>query len=109
MDETTLFPLSIESQGIVYQDRNQKVERILAQFDGFRKEYYVSDYGKRSAVMVIRNDEVLLTRQYRLLINGLSHEIPDGKVNENETPEDAAIRECLQETGVAVPRTKAVD
>jgi ADP-ribose pyrophosphatase len=100
VSETTLFPLSIEPQELVYQDRNQKIYRIVAQFDGFSKEYYVSDHGQRSAVVAVRNGEVLLVRQYRLLINGLSYEIPGGRVDENETPEAAAIRECLEETGV---------
>lgn len=100
MDETTLFPLTIEPQGVAYQDRNQKVYRVLAQFDGFQKEYYVSDHGQRAALVVARNGELLLVRQYRLLINGLSYEIPGGKIHENETPEGTAIRECLEETGV---------
>lgn len=100
MNETTLLPLSIEPQELVYQDRNQKIYRIAAQFDRFNKEYYVSDHGQRAAVVVIRNGEVLLVRQYRLLINGLSYEIPGGKVEENETPENAAIRECMEETGI---------
>jgi 8-oxo-dGTP pyrophosphatase MutT (NUDIX family) len=43
---------------------------------------------------------VLLVRQYRLLINGLSYEIPGGRVDENETPQAAAIRECQEEAGV---------
>lgn len=100
MSETTLFPLSIEPQELVYQDRNQKLYRIVARFDGFSKEYYVSDHGQRAAIVAVRNGEVLMVRQYRLLINGLSYEIPGGRVHENETPESAAIRECLEEAGV---------
>ena len=100
VSETTLLPLSIEPQELVYQDRNQKIYRIVARFDGFSKEYYVSDHGQRASVVAVRNSEVLLVRQYRLLINGLSYEIPGGRVDENETPEAAAIRECLEETGV---------
>ena len=100
MSETTLLPLSIEQQELVYQDRNQKIHRIVAQFDGFNKEYYVSDHGQRAAVVAVRDGEVLLVRQYRLLINELSYEIPGGKIDKNETPDVAAIRECLEETGV---------
>ena len=102
MDETTLYPLNIESQGVVYQDRNQKVFRILAQFDGFQKEYYVSDHGQRAALLVVRNGEMLLARQYRFLVNALSYEIPGGggKMDAYETPEVAASRECFEETGV---------
>jgi 8-oxo-dGTP pyrophosphatase MutT (NUDIX family) len=39
-------------------------------------------------------------RQYRLLLDRISLEIPGGRVNEDETPADAAVRECLEETGV---------
>ena len=69
-------------------------------FDGFKKEYYVSDCGQRAAVVAVRKEEVLLVRQYRLLINDISYEIPGGKVDENETLEIAAFRECLEETGI---------
>jgi ADP-ribose pyrophosphatase len=100
MDETTLLPVSIESQGLVYKDRNQEIHKIVARFDGFSKEYYVSDHGQRAAIVAVRDGEMLLVRQYRLLINGLSYEIPGGRVDEDETPEDAVIRECMEETGV---------
>lgn len=90
MSEITLLPSRIEPQELVYQDRNQKLCRIIARFDGFSKEYYVSDHGQRAAVVAVRNGEVLLTRQYRLLINGLSYEIPGGRVDEKETPKAAA-------------------
>lgn len=99
-EETILLPKRIVRKGVVYQDRYKKIERIEALFDSFNKEYFVSDSGEKAAVLVIRNNEVLLTRQYRLLLNGLSYEIPGGKVNEPENAKDAAVRECLEETGI---------
>lgn len=100
MSETTLLPVSVETQGIVYQDRNQAIHKVVARFDGFSKEYFVSDHGQRAALVAVRNGEVLLVRQYRLLINSLSYEIPGGRIDQGETPEAAAARECLEETGM---------
>lgn len=101
MEETTALPHKIEPLDEVYRDRNQTIQRVIARFDGFSKEYFVSDHGRRAAMLARRNDEVLLVRQYRLLINALSYEIPGGRVETDESPEDAAARECLEETGVA--------
>jgi len=100
VDETVLLPSSIEPQEIVYRDRNQTIQRVIARFDGFSKEYFVCDHAQRTALLAINNSGVLLARQYRLLINGLSYEIPGGRIEENETPAAAAVRECLEETGV---------
>ena len=61
-DETNLYPVNIESQGLIYQDRTQKVYKILTQFAGFRKEYYVSDHGLSAAVVAVRNGELLLSK-----------------------------------------------
>lgn len=100
MMETTSLPSSIEEREQVYQDRNQKIHRVVAEFDGFSKEYFVCDHGERAAIVALRDGEVLLSRQYRLQINALSYEVPGGRVEEDETPEVAAVRECLEETGV---------
>ena len=100
MGETTQHPTKIEPKEQVYCDRNQKIQRIIAHFDDFDKEYFVSDHGKRAALLAVYNGKVLLVRQYRLIINDISYEIPGGRIEENEAPEDTAIRECLEETGV---------
>ena len=104
--ETTCLPEAIESHGFIYEDDYKRIERITANFDGFSKEYFVSDYGEKAAVLVLRDNYVLLVRQYRLLINRLSFEVPGGSVDDGETPEDSAIRECLEETGVMINNLK---
>jgi 8-oxo-dGTP pyrophosphatase MutT (NUDIX family) len=85
---------------LVYENRHQQIYRVTADFDQFTKEYFVLDTGQRAAIVVARGASVLLVRQYRLLINGLAWEIPGGKVDDGETPAEAAVRECLEETGV---------
>ena len=105
-DETISIPLTTKSQGIVYEDPYKKIEKIKAEFDGFSKEYFVSDFGEKAAVLVFRDNFILLTRQYRLLINKLSYEVPGGKVDNSEDPEDTAVRECFEETGVRCSNLK---
>lgn len=84
----------------MYQDRYQQIYRVTVDFGDFTKEYFVRDTGRRAGLVVVQEGSVLLVRQYRLLLNDLSWEIPGGKVEDGETPEEAAIRECLEEAGV---------
>lgn len=43
--------------------------------------------------------QILLIRQYRYAANGYVYEVPAGRLNKGETPEDCARRELLEETG----------
>ncbi len=95
------FPLpQISPKQLVYEDRNRQIFRVTADFGSFSKEYFVADSGQRVGLVLERGGSVLLVRQYRLVIDGLSWEIPGGKVDDGETPESAAIRECIEETGI---------
>jgi len=69
-------------------------------FGDYKKKYYILDCGDRTSVIVRRGDEVLLVRQHRYLANGLSWELPGGKVDKSEGPLRSAYRECLEETGI---------
>ena len=83
----------------MYKDKFQKIRKIVAEFDNFRKTYFVVEYPPRAAVIVYEKGKVLLARQYRLFSKNLSYEIPGGQVNKKESPMVAAWRECLEETG----------
>ena len=48
--------------------------------------------------------QVILIRQYRYAVNAFLWELPAGSVDEGETPEQAARRECHEEIG-QVPGT----
>jgi len=77
-----------------------EIRHTRADFGEFAKDYYVVHFGPRVGVVALHEDKVLLVRQYRFLVNGMSWEIPGGKVEPDETPEVAGARECLEETGV---------
>ena len=90
----------LQRADVVYKNQYQRICRVRADFGEFTREYFVSDTGQRAGIVVVKGDSVLLVRQYRLLLNGSSWEIPAGAVDHGETPEQAAVRECLEETGV---------
>jgi 8-oxo-dGTP pyrophosphatase MutT (NUDIX family) len=48
--------------------------------------------------------KVILIRQYRYAVNAFLWELPAGSVDEGESPEEAARRECHEEIGL-VPST----
>ena len=83
-----------------YRNRFLEIRHTHADFGAFQKDYFVVELGPRAGIVALHDGAVLLTRQYRFLIDDFSWEIPGGRVDEGESPEIAAVRECLEGTGV---------
>lgn len=83
-----------------YQNSYFHIDRVTVEFAEHTKCIFVGEHGQRVGVVIARGDEVLLVRQYRLLVDGLALEIPGGGVGADETPEQAALREVTEEAGL---------
>lgn len=95
-----MYPISFSNKKIIFKNKFLKLYTVSAYFKNFKKDYFVTDLGERVGILLLKNDFVLLVKQYRFLLNDYSHEIPGGKVEKNEPLEETAIRECLEETGI---------
>ncbi len=91
---------------VLFENAFLKLISVKADFGSSQKEYFVTDTGLRAGVLAVVDGEALLTRQYRLIIDGLSWEIPGGRVDGNESGKEGAIRECLEETAYRCHRLR---
>ena len=62
---------------------------------------------KQSAVLVLalHKEHVYFVRQKRHTVGQFSLELPGGRIEANETPVEAAVRELKEETGLVDPKT----
>jgi ADP-ribose pyrophosphatase len=93
-------------------------------FDGVVVKLYVDDIelpnGKKSVREIIRHPgavcvipvtdegEVIMVRQFRYAFNKVLLEVPAGKLEPNEDPLDAALRELEEESGVVARRVEHI-
>lgn len=68
---------------------------------GYSKRELVFHNGAVAVLAVTPEDKIVIVKQYRKAIEGVSYEIPAGKleVGEQGSEEDAALRELEEETG----------
>jgi ADP-ribose pyrophosphatase len=85
---------------IVHSNPFLDIRHTNVDFGNFHKDYYVVDFGPRAGVVVVNEDNILLVKQYRFLIDENSWELPGGKVDPGELAEIGLIRECREETGI---------
>jgi len=69
---------------------------------------YFADPKVAAGVLIEQDDQVLLVRRINEPLQGL-WSIPAGFVDAHEDPRQAALRECLEETGLQVKITGLVD
>lgn len=64
------------------------------------QDYYVTEYSNWvNAVVITKNQQVVLVKQYRHGAKSSFLEVPAGKPEGNETFEEAVLREVKEETG----------
>ncbi len=68
----------------------------------------IVDHPGAVAIIAIKNEEIILIKQYRESVKEILFEIPAGKVEKNETLENAAIREMYEETGYKINSLKKI-
>ena len=64
---------------------------------GVRRDY-------STIVPFASDDEILMIKSYRHLVDSVQLEVPSGYIDEGESPKQAAVRELLEETGYAAER-----
>jgi ADP-ribose pyrophosphatase len=76
-------------------------------YHGSQDPYYVLKLLDYVSILAITNDgQILLVEQYRPVVEGNTLELPSGHVEEGESPEEAAHRELLEETGYKANEVK---
>ena len=68
---------------------------------GDRFDHHVVRIPRPAAATVVRDPErgVLLLWRHRFVVDSWGWEVPAGRVDSGESPEDAAVREATEETG----------
>jgi len=96
-----MLPVAIIKSKVTFKTPYYECYEQDVNFGDFSKKYYVVDFNRTAAVICVNeNNEVLITRQYRLLLNRISFEIAGGGLDDGDTFESAAIRELMEETSV---------
>ena len=57
---------------LIHRNPMESVSHVRAEFGDFSKDYYVVEFGPRAGIVAVSGGKVLLTAQYRFLINGIS-------------------------------------
>lgn len=76
-----------------------RIVQHLVDVNGKEYPYSFVDVKDSVAVLAKEQDRFIFLKQYRKTINDITLEIPGGAIDENETPEHAALRELQEETG----------
>ena len=97
----------------VYQGRVISVDLDSVRFpDGSTGEIEMVRHSGASAVIPFLSDpagddpQVMLLRQYRYAAEDYLYEVPAGRLDEGESPEECARRELLEETGCTAARVE---
>ncbi len=83
--------------GKVFKARNDEV--MLCNQKIVNREI-IEHPGGACAIVVNKNNEIYLVKQFRYALSETTYEVPAGKLEKNEKPLDCILRELVEEVGV---------
>ena len=94
----------------VYQGKmvNLRVDQVRLQSGRTSSREVVEHPGSVGIIPIDKDGNVILIRQFRYAVGELLWEIPAGKLDPGENPEDCAIRELEEETSYLAGRLEKV-
>ena len=85
---------------VLFKGRLLRIERDTVRLpNGLETSREVVRHPGAVAIIALKEQEVLMVRQYRYAIAQTTLEIPAGKLDPQEPPLDCAVRELREETG----------
>jgi len=106
-----MFPKRL-ARTVIYENPwvNLYLDKVIFPDGRLIEKHHYLHYDRQSVGIVVENDknEILLIKSYRYVTNSMSWEIPAGGVEDGETPQEAAKREVLEETGYTVTEPKLI-
>ncbi|MGE3956748.1 MAG: NUDIX hydrolase [Vicinamibacterales bacterium] len=95
---------------IVFRSRVFSVEVATRTFpDGRSREVAIVRHNPSVVLIPLEDDgRVVLIRQYRASVDRVMWEVPAGRVDDGESPDEAAARECEEEIGRVPGRIERV-
>lgn len=89
------------SREVLFAGRIFRVEKKLVEIEsGAIQERELVYHNGGSCVLAINDDQkICLVKQYRIAVEDFLYELPAGKLEAGEEPEDCARRELLEECG----------
>ncbi len=100
----------ISSRHILDHPRMQLVEDEVELPSGKKIQYLRQEYSGRGGGIVIcrKGDKILVQREYSYPVDEILWQFPGGKIEADETPEQAATRELAEESGIKAENAKCI-
>ena len=84
-------------------------ERCRHPVDGREGDFYsIASADWVNTIALTQERELVMVRQYRFAVRGLSWEIPGGLIDPGESPMEAGLRELREETGYTGENTRII-